>query len=195
MPFLRLAVRSANLVEVFDLRTLPGNTTKATGPCHSRPRRSGDGYESDIAYRMETSSQAMSVPTRFLFPRRFPKTFVLMATIKAALDSSGSLFSIFNSEGQISLAFTINPVGLVYTTKSGETKSVSFSSSLADNEWHRVALSIGEKMIIMVADCETEVGVESYIDKPSDFPLHINTSGETVLGSQLGDGTNFRASI
>ena len=190
-----LAGRSANLVEAFDLRELPGNTTKAAGPCLSRPRRTGGGYEEDIAYRMETSSRAMSVPTRFLFPRLFPETFVIMATIRAAMDNRGSLFSVFDSDGHVSLAFTISPVGLVYRTRSGETKSLSFSASLADNKWHRIAVGVGKNMIIMVADCETEVGVESYIDKPHDFPSYINTTGETILGSQLQDETNFRVSI
>ena len=181
-------------MRVFGLKDLPGNMTKASGLCTSRPRPDG-GYEEDIAYRMENSQSAMSLPTRLLFPRKFPSNYVIMTTVKTEMDNVGSLFSIFNADRQLSLAFSVNPIGLKYRKPDGSIGKVTFGASLADGQWHRIALSIGERVIVMVVDCEEQVPSESVVDKPSDFPVSINTSGITVLGSDFKDGSYFRVSM
>ena len=107
----------SDFVWTFGLRDLPNNTTKTSGLCAKRPRRDGDGFEEDIAYRIDNKHIAISTPE--LFPRAFPKEYVIMATFRAELDNAGSLFSILTSDRQLSLAFSLNPVGLKYLKPDG----------------------------------------------------------------------------
>lgn len=178
---------------VFGLRDLPKNTTKTSGLCTSRPRRDGDGYEQDIAYRLENSQTAVS--TQELFPRKFPKEYVIMTTVKTERGNTGSLFSILTADMKLSLGFTVNPVALRYLKPDGSDGEVTFPVSLADGQWHRIAVSVGERAIVMVVDCAEQVRREFVLEKPRDFPARINTTGTTVLGSDFSAGSYFRVSI
>ena len=101
----------------FGLRDLPNNTTKTSGLCTQRPRISGNGFDQDIAYRID--SKYIAISTQELFPRKFPTEYVIMATFRAERDNAGSLFSILTPDRQLSLAFSLNPVGLKYLKPDG----------------------------------------------------------------------------
>ena len=170
---------TADFVNVLDLESLPLGVTIQPGICPNRPQPSGQGSVPDTSFKI--ANGPLSAPTRHLFPRGFPKTFAVLATLRPDSDDAGNLFTIYSTGGAVLLAFRISPnVELQYQSKNGGLGNITFQdSNINDGQWHRLAFSVGENEIALILDCDKPYGL---ITKPSDFPATVNISGLVVLG-------------
>ncbi|EDO42304.1 predicted protein [Nematostella vectensis] len=181
---------SANFVKIFDLPSLPSNISETPGFCPYRPL----GSRGDVAYHLRGTELLQSVPTGTLFPYGIPESFSIMATVRTEIDNSGNLFSVYNANGELSLSLSVNPVELQYRTRSGGVSRIQFQASLADGEWHRIAISVARDQVKLLSDCHPEESLPQSLikSKPWDFPSYFNTSGTTILGRRRERGTEFR---
>uniref|UniRef100_UPI00398E6526 collagen alpha-1(XI) chain-like n=1 Tax=Pristiophorus japonicus TaxID=55135 RepID=UPI00398E6526 len=181
------AVSTADPVDVLQalgLQNLPEGIVKTPGYCKNRRNTQGP----DVAYRVTKTAQ-LSAPTKQLYPDgRFPSDFSILVTLKPKRNTQAFLLSIYNEQGvqQLGMEVGRSPVFL-YEDQNGrpapEDYPIFGTTNLADNKWHRVAISVQKKNVTMIVDCKkkTTKGL------PRSNNAVLDTNGIVVFGTRILD--------
>ncbi|XP_067833001.1 collagen alpha-1(XI) chain-like, partial [Heptranchias perlo] len=173
-----------DVLQVLDFHSSPEGVVKTPGYCKNR----GNTQGADVAYRVTKRAQ-ISAPTKQLYPDgQFPSDFSILVTLKPKRNTQAFLLSIYNEQGvqQLGVEVGRSPVFL-YEDQNGrpapEDYPIFGTTNLADNKWHRVAISVQGKNVTMIVDCKKK------ISKPlprSDNPV-VSTDGIVVFGTRILD--------
>ncbi|XP_043556048.1 collagen alpha-1(XI) chain-like [Chiloscyllium plagiosum] len=188
MSFLQVSsVTGAGPVDVLqtlDFHNLPNGIRKTPGFCKNRRNAQG----ADVAFKVTKQAQ-LSAPTRQLFPGgQFPRDFSILVTLKPKRNTQAFLLSIYNEQGvqQLGVEVGRSPV-FVYEDQNGrpapEDYPIFTTTNLADNKWHRVAISVQKKNVTMIVDCKKKT---SQPLPRSNNPI-VDTNGITVFGTRILD--------
>ena len=129
-------------------------------------------------------TQVASIPTAQLFPDGFPSDFSILATFRAESQSKEMLFTIYNLEGKEVMSLKIGRrVKLYYQVKlvnfilhhvlfheflkyifltiyqgieTSKRQIIKFGARLADDEWHRLGISVKGNSITAIVDCKKQ---------------------------------------
>ncbi|XP_078418009.1 collagen alpha-1(XI) chain-like [Cetorhinus maximus] len=189
------SVRGADPVDVLralEFHNLPEGIIKTPGYCKNRRNTQG----ADVAYRVTKQAQ-LSAPTKQLYPGgQFPRDFSILVTLKPKRSTQAFLLSIYNEQGvqQIGVEIGRSPVFL-FEDQNGRPAAEEYpiftTANLADNKWHRVAISVQKKNVTMIVDCKQK------ISKPlprSKNPV-VDTNGIVVFGTRILDEEVYEGDI
>ncbi|XP_048457532.1 collagen alpha-1(XI) chain-like [Rhincodon typus] len=173
-----------DVLQTLDFHNLPNGIRKTPGFCKNRRNVQG----ADVAYKVTKQTQ-LSVPTRQLFPGgQFPRDFSILVTLKPKRNTQAFLFSIYNEQGvqQLGMEIGRSPVFL-YEDQNGrpapEDYPIFTETNLADNKWHRVAISVQKKNVTMIVDCKKK----SSKALPRSNNAVVDTNGIVVFGTRILD--------
>ncbi|KAM4663938.1 uncharacterized protein O3C94_012153 [Discoglossus pictus] len=122
----------------------------------------------------------LSIPTKIAFGDSFADELAVLAMLRPSLQEDTSLLTILSLHGQVLFQIRINPHSFIFI--SSRRGHYEFPvHSLTDGEWHRVALSISAKGVVLYVDCKL---VES-LPWSNFFGLGVSTDGILMLGGLI----------
>uniref|UniRef100_A0A8C4XBR2 Collagen, type XI, alpha 1a n=1 Tax=Erpetoichthys calabaricus TaxID=27687 RepID=A0A8C4XBR2_ERPCA len=164
---------------------------KTVGFCTNRKNS-----QADTAYRVGKEAQ-LSAPTKQLYPGGvFPEDFSILTTIKPKAGLQSFLLSIYNEQGiqQLGVEVGRSPVFL-YEDHQGKPSPEEYPQfrtlNIADGKWHRVAISVQQKIVTIIVDCKKKITKQL---NRSDQAV-ISTNGITVFGTRILDEEVFEGDI
>lgn len=192
LPRRTLPTGTADLIESLNLKTLPRGVEASDGLCQNREGMADAVSTSDVAYTISDRSVA-SIPTAQLFPDGFPSDFSILATFRAESQSKEMLFTIYNLEGKEVMSLKIGRrVKLYYQgIETSKRQIIKFGARLADDEWHRLGISVKGNSITAIVDCKKQQNRE-IAREPGDT---IASDGVILMAQEIEDNTFFKGQI
>uniref|UniRef100_A0AAX7TR14 Fibrillar collagen NC1 domain-containing protein n=1 Tax=Astatotilapia calliptera TaxID=8154 RepID=A0AAX7TR14_ASTCA len=186
-----VAVDPVDVLKVLAFENYPKGVTKTTGFCANRRASTPD-----TAYRVAKEVQ-ISAPTTQLFPGGvFPEDFAILATVRPKSGIQSFLLSIYNEQGvqQLGVEVGRSPIFL-YEDHNGKPVPEEYplfdGLNLADGKWHRVAISVENKVATIIVDCKNKVTK----NLPRSDHASVSTDGITVFGTRILDQEGFQGDI
>uniref|UniRef100_A0A3Q3C5A1 Collagen, type XI, alpha 1a n=1 Tax=Haplochromis burtoni TaxID=8153 RepID=A0A3Q3C5A1_HAPBU len=177
-----------DVLKVLAFENYPKGVTKTTGFCANRRASTPD-----TAYRVAKEVQ-ISAPTTQLFPGGvFPEDFAILATVRPKSGIQSFLLSIYNEQGvqQLGVEVGRSPIFL-YEDHNGKPVPEEYplfdGLNLADGKWHRVAISVENKVATIIVDCKNKVTK----NLPRSDHASVSTNGITVFGTRILDQEGFQ---
>ncbi|KAH0615536.1 hypothetical protein JD844_004919, partial [Phrynosoma platyrhinos] len=122
----------------------------------------------------------LSIPSVEAFGENFADELSLLLVIRYLLKEDTSLLTIIGLHSDILFQIRISPYALVFV--ASRRRHYEFPvSSLADGEWHRIALSISSERLVLYIDCQL---VESIV-WPRYSGMGVTTEGLVVIGGLI----------
>uniref|UniRef100_A0AAX7VEE7 Fibrillar collagen NC1 domain-containing protein n=1 Tax=Astatotilapia calliptera TaxID=8154 RepID=A0AAX7VEE7_ASTCA len=185
------AAEPVDVLKVLAFENYPKGVTKTTGFCANRRASTPD-----TAYRVAKEVQ-ISAPTTQLFPGGvFPEDFAILATVRPKSGIQSFLLSIYNEQGvqQLGVEVGRSPIFL-YEDHNGKPVPEEYplfdGLNLADGKWHRVAISVENKVATIIVDCKNKVTK----NLPRSDHASVSTDGITVFGTRILDQEGFQGDI
>uniref|UniRef100_UPI00358EE172 collagen alpha-1(V) chain n=1 Tax=Myxine glutinosa TaxID=7769 RepID=UPI00358EE172 len=181
-----------DVLKALDFASRPPGITQAIGFCSSRK----DDRKVDRAYRVGKDAQ-LSIPTKQLFPEsEFPQDFSVLITMRVRKRTQAFLLSIYEKQGRQQLGIEVGRSPLfLYEDQNKRPPPNQYpvfkGVNLADNRWHRIAISVHKKTVTLVLDCQ----------KNFTRPLkrsnnaQIDKNGIMIFGTRLVDEAHFEGDV
>ncbi|CAJ0927398.1 unnamed protein product, partial [Ranitomeya imitator] len=122
----------------------------------------------------------LSISTRATFGDSFADELAVLIKLRSTLQEDSGLVTILSLLGQVLFQIRINPNALIFISSRRGHYEFPFSS-LTDGNWHRVALAISSKGVVLYVDCKL---VEK-LPWTNFFGLGIKTDGILMLGGLI----------
>uniref|UniRef100_A0A8C4R6Y3 Thrombospondin-like N-terminal domain-containing protein n=1 Tax=Eptatretus burgeri TaxID=7764 RepID=A0A8C4R6Y3_EPTBU len=180
-----------DVLKVLDFASKPPGITQAIGFCSSRK----DDRKVDRAFRIGKDAQ-LSIPTKQLFPEsEFPRDFSVLLTMRVRKRTQAFLLSIYEKQGRQQLGIEVGRSPLfLYEDQNKRPPPNQYpvfkGVNLADNRWHRIAISVHKKTVTLVLDCQKN------FTRPlkRSTNAQIDKNGITIFGTRLVDEAHFEVS-
>lgn len=152
----------------------------------------GSGFTTDVAYTIRDRNVA-SIPTAQLFPQGFPTDFSILATFRAPRQTKEMLFTIYNLDGKEVMSLKVGRRLKIYYQgiKTNNRQVIKFGARLADDQWHRLGISVKGNSITAIIDCKKQQNRE-IAREPGDT---IANDGIVLLAQEIEDNTFFKGQI
>lgn len=162
-------------------------TSKTTSTSASYSATSADG----TAYHMSNETM-ITMSTLDIFEDGFPIDFSVLLTLRPSRHTGrATLFSIYSSQSKKVLAMTVGrDVALYYEDPGGCPLIMdlhSFGVDIADDRWHRLALSVRGDTMTLIVDCDRQI--TRPLKRRGGVPIAVD--GLILTGIQLQEADGF----
>ncbi|XP_038045908.1 collagen alpha-1(XI) chain-like [Patiria miniata] len=180
--------------------TSRGVTSGVQGMCRDRPTTGGAAPQEDQAFSVGPEASLSREVGDMFSGENFPEDFSILLTVRIAPPERSKmfLFSLYEANADAKIVFDIgSPSVLQYAderNQPGKKGWPRFRLSIADDRWHRIALSVNGQNANLITDCN----VTETASLTRSVPANVKTDGIFIFGRDMRNsfqGTHFEGQI